>query len=83
MIRVAVALTMGGQAWMSFKPISLYSMCFYLFLNGQPGSVGAVISEYFEQTSGLKINGTKTKSECVGHLFDSLTNLKFMFRSMK
>ena len=55
-----------------------------LFLDGQHKSIKAVLNlcKYFEQISGLKINETKTKAACVGHLFDSQTNSKSIFTNL-
>ena len=53
-------------------------------MDGQPKSIEAVLNlcKDFEHISGLKINETKTKAACVGHLFDSQTNLKSMFTNL-
>ena len=54
-------------------------VCMYIFLDGQPQSIIAVLQlcKEFEQISGLKINESKTKAACVGNLYYQYDEMKF------
>ena len=79
-----VGITIRNNDFENTTKLSQYADDTTLFLDGQPKSIEAVLNlcKDFEHISGLKINETKTKAACVGHLFDSQTNLKSMFTNL-